>query len=134
MNLHREGKKFRRYVHHLVLETFGGPRPQGLVCRHLDGNPANNVLENLEWGTYAENEADKLRHGTRARGETARSKLSEEEVLELRRRKSEGVPTRVLASDYGVTTQNIEAIVCGKSWKHLLPSPIIPAFYAAKTT
>jgi hypothetical protein len=41
------GKSFRRRVHRAVLEAFVGPAPPGAVCRHLDGNPVNNRLENL---------------------------------------------------------------------------------------
>jgi hypothetical protein len=35
-----------------------------MVCRHLDGNPINNRLENLRWGTHKENKADAIKHGT----------------------------------------------------------------------
>lgn len=51
-------------VHVAVLEAFSGPRPPGLVCRHMDGNPANNTLANLQWGTPSDNNYDKRRHGT----------------------------------------------------------------------
>lgn len=51
-------------IHRLVCEAFYGPRPVGLVTRHLDGDPANNVLSNLRYGTQSENELDKVRHGT----------------------------------------------------------------------
>ena len=53
-------KKF--FVHALVLHAFVGPRPEGLVIRHLDGNPQNNNLSNLRYGTQAENEGDKRSH------------------------------------------------------------------------
>lgn len=57
------GKRIQRVrVHTAVLGAFVGPRPAGMVTRHLDGNPANNHLSNLAWGTHAENEADKKRH------------------------------------------------------------------------
>src|SRR5262245_15940652 len=49
VNLHRGGNKVARYIHHLVLEAFVGPRPPGMVCRHLDGDPAHNHVENLRW-------------------------------------------------------------------------------------
>jgi len=52
-----------RYVHHLVLEAFVGPRPPELMCRHLNGDPADNRVENLSWGTSAENQLDTIRHG-----------------------------------------------------------------------
>jgi hypothetical protein len=58
-----------RRVHHLVLEAFIGPRPEGMETRHIDRNPRNNVLSNLRWGTKLENAADKHRHGTMLRGE-----------------------------------------------------------------
>lgn len=51
-------------VHAAVVEAFSGPRPPGLVCRHMDGNPANNVAGNLQWGTQSENQYDKRGHGT----------------------------------------------------------------------
>src|SRR4051794_35697091 len=49
VNLHRECTKTPRYIHHLVLDAFVGPRPPGLICCHWDGDPANNHLENLRW-------------------------------------------------------------------------------------
>src|SRR5271166_1685861 len=49
---------YRYFGHTLVLLTFVGPCPEGYECRHLDGNPANNRLRNLAWGTRLENAAD----------------------------------------------------------------------------
>ncbi len=66
--------KVDRLVHQLVLETFVGPCPKNMETRHLDGNPANNRLENLKWGTLLENVADAVRHGTRPRRKTLASK------------------------------------------------------------
>ena len=57
------GRKDQRFVHRLVLEAFVGPCPDGMECRHLDGNPGNNRLDNLAWGTRAENQQDAIRHG-----------------------------------------------------------------------
>lgn len=56
---HRLGK-----VHRLVLMSFVGPPPEGHEALHGDGNPANNRLENLSWGTRSENIYDRVRHGT----------------------------------------------------------------------
>lgn len=56
-----DGKHTVRYVHHLVLEAFVGPRPPGMEACHFDGNAQNNRLENLRWGTSAENKADAIR-------------------------------------------------------------------------
>jgi HNH endonuclease len=49
-------------VDRLVLEAFDRPKPPGMRCRHLDGDPGNNRYpENICWGTHTEEEADKLR-------------------------------------------------------------------------
>ena len=52
-----------RRVHILVAAAFLGPRPDGAVIRHLDGDSLNNCVENLKYGTPAENNLDVLRHG-----------------------------------------------------------------------
>lgn len=60
-----------QYVHHLVMLTFVGPRPEGMrITRHLDGDSQNNDLSNLIYGTDAENAADKIRHGRSGRERT----------------------------------------------------------------
>jgi hypothetical protein len=64
VNLCRDGKPFHVFVHTLVAEAFHGPRPAAMECRHLDGNPANNAVGNLAWGTSSENNLDRVRHGT----------------------------------------------------------------------
>lgn len=53
-----------RLVHRLVLAAFVGSCPDGMEVRHLDGNPGNNTVENLAYGTHSENEMDKVLHGT----------------------------------------------------------------------
>lgn len=72
---HRSGHLYCRFddrgyqVHRLVLTLFVRPNEAGEECRHLDGNPKNNRLENLAWGTRLENIMDKARHGTGNQGE-----------------------------------------------------------------
>lgn len=61
--LYREAKPRKEYIHRLVLEAFTGPCPDGMECRHLDGNPENNRVSNLQWGTRSENILDVVRHG-----------------------------------------------------------------------
>jgi len=63
LTLSRNGVHTSRSVHQLVLEAFVGPRPDGMVTRHLNDVPYDNRLENLTWGTRAENEDDKRRNG-----------------------------------------------------------------------
>jgi hypothetical protein len=119
VNLSRGGIKVSRYVHRLVIEAFAGPRPEGMVCRHLDGDRTNNRADNLAWGTYSENEQDKVRHGTKAVGSRCNSKLTEAEVVEMRRLRAEGAKVRALASRYAVTASCVEGIVARRSWRHV---------------
>lgn len=66
-----------RLVHRLVLEAFVGACPVGMIARHVDErDPSNNALANLAWGTYAENEADKRRHGTNSAPRPRRAKAA----------------------------------------------------------
>ncbi len=51
-------------VHRLVLTAFVRPCGEGEECRHLDGDPSNNRLDNLAWGTPDDQVHDKYRHGT----------------------------------------------------------------------
>lgn len=59
----RGGKKKTLKVHRLVLLAFVGPCPDGMEALHRDGNPANNLVENLHWGTKSENAQDQILHG-----------------------------------------------------------------------
>jgi hypothetical protein len=60
--LYLRGKNY--FIHHLVLQTFVSPRPEGLLCRHLDGDCTNNNVSNLAWGTPRENYNDCIKHGS----------------------------------------------------------------------
>lgn len=57
------GKKEYFKVHHLVLEAFVGPRPDGMHGLHRDDDKTNNSVENLYWGTHFDNMQDKVRNG-----------------------------------------------------------------------
>jgi len=64
VHLAMPGLRKRFFVHRLVCGAWWGPCPQGMECRHLDGNPPNLAPSNLTWGTHLENILDKVRHGT----------------------------------------------------------------------
>jgi len=68
VKLRRNGQSIMKYVHIAVLEAFVGPCPDGMECRHLDGDRRNNQISNLAWGTLAQNRWDLVRHGTLSKG------------------------------------------------------------------
>lgn len=109
-----------RYVHHLVLEAFVGPCPPGMECRHFpDRDPANNKLENLSWGTHADNLRDRKIHQTDNAGSRhGMSKLTERQVLQIRK-DHETLTLVEQAQKYKVTRGCVYGIVTRRTWKHV---------------
>ena len=111
---HRDGISKRMLVHRLVLTAFVGPCPDGMECRHLDGNPGNNHLENLKWGTRLENCADRTLHGCDGR------KLTDTQALKIRALYSTGRHKQTsIAEMYGVSGPTVSGIVTRKRYNHL---------------
>lgn len=74
--------------------------------------------DHLRWATRADNQLDRVRDGTHNRGERqGQSKLTVEQVLEIRRRRGE--VHRALAEEFGVCRQAISDILSGRNWSHL---------------
>ena len=112
------GKITSRSVHALVLDAFKGKRPSGLIARHLDGNKRNNTPENLCYGTHYENAQDRKAHGAYTNGgRHHNSKLTNEQAVEIRAKRSSGVKVKDLAAEYKVSTSTIESIIYKKSYK-----------------
>ena len=108
------------FVHRLVLLTFVGPPGEGQECRHLDGNPGNDCLANLAWGTSKENGQDRIRHGTQFHPSGEKQwchKLTECDVRAMRRLREEGATYRKLNELFGVQTS--WQIVNHRHWTHV---------------
>jgi hypothetical protein len=104
VSIYRDGKVTKDYVHRLILLTFIGQPEQGHECRHLDGDPGNNKVENLSWGNRSENNVDRLWHGDMPFGEKCSySKFSDEQVDEIRDLAKSGVPRAELADRFQIS-------------------------------
>ena len=122
-------------VHDLVLSAFAGSRPGRHVCRHLDGNKLNNQIQNLAWGTYAENADDMARHGTRVRGESYASSRLDDRAAQIVRALKKIIPQSVLARFFGVSPAAVQAIHDGRTWTHvpdILPAEAIDEINAVR--
>lgn len=110
------GKNHNRTVHTMVAEAFIGPRPEGADIRHLDGNPANNHIENLTYGTKAENMADRERHGRTRRGESnGNARLPDEDADEIRRLYAEKKANQYeLAAQFDISQAQVNNIILRK--------------------
>lgn len=111
-------------VHRLVAEAFIDNPYDLPEVNHLDGNKKNNIKTNLEWSNRSSNMIHALRNRlTSALGETHyKAKLTESQVLEIRKRYSEGEKQITLANEFGISYKTIHQIVKNKIWKSILPS------------
>ena len=113
-----DGESFM--VHRLVMAAFVGQCPEGYQVNHIDGGKTNNRLENLEYVTPVENIEHARRSGLMLqRGEdSSRSKLTEENVHEIRRRFGKETQTEI-AAHFNVCQQTINHIATGRTWSHI---------------
>lgn len=111
-------KQFR--VNRLVLSVFVGEPPIGMESSHLDGDKLNNRIGNLIWESTQDNNARRKMHGTSKGALNGRSKLRNEDVLEIRKRyASEKTSYTALAKEYGVSFGLIGHIITGRQWSHV---------------
>lgn len=64
VNLCKDGKSTKIFVHKLVSRAFIGPIPDGLEVCHNDGNKLNCNKNNLRYDTHSANLLDRINHGT----------------------------------------------------------------------
>lgn len=113
-----EGKSI--LVHRAVLEAFVGPCPDGMECRHLNGDRRDNRLGNLAWGTRQENMADNVLHNKTCKGEkNSGARLTAEAVRCIRDRAARGEKHEAIARDYNIARSAITRIANRTRWSHV---------------
>jgi hypothetical protein len=126
--LYRDGVRHQCTVHRLVTLAFHG-RPhryktaagkiRRMEARHINGIKSNCRARNLCWGTRAENDADKIVHGTVARGErNGNSKLTETKARAIL---AAAGTHRTIAARYGISPSLVGQLKGGACWAHLQP-------------
>lgn len=109
----------RFLVHRLVCAAFYGLIPDGYEVNHINGDKADNRVENLEYVTRIEN----LQHAfdiglmNNVGSSNPMSKLTEAQVAEIRALHAGGMGYKNIAKQYGVTWEAVRNIIKGRSWK-----------------
>ena len=113
-----DGGKLAKLRSNLICEAFHGPRPPGMQCRHIDGNPKNDRPENLAWGTQSENQMDRHRHGTaQIESRNKKVRLNREAVYFIRA--NPDMTHAELGRKFGVDIDTIRGVRIGRTWRWL---------------
>lgn len=113
---------YPRKIHRLVAESFFGPIAPGLTVNHKNGIKHDNRAENLEVVTRGANiqHAFKVIKTQNVRGEkNPRARFSESDILDIRRRLSNGDTLTNLAKDYNSHKATMHCIKTRKTWAHI---------------
>lgn len=128
------GRKHR--VHHLVIETFGPPRPGwAQVVRHLNDIKGDNRIENLAWGTFDDNYEDRIANGLVKKGQDNHaSKMTDDLVRELITTYTKGSLAKHAKwfrkhCNISISVGTLVSILKGKRWSH-----VVPGFTGYKST
>lgn len=110
-----------RLIHRLVALSFIGIPPDKTEVNHINGNKADNHVENLEYCTARENMLHSYTLGRLSvRGErNGLAKLSPMQVQEIRILHASGNSLRQIALMYNVSKPTISDIISKRCWKHI---------------
>ena len=109
-------------IHRLVALAFIDNPENKRTINHIDGVKINNFVDNLEWNTQSENMQHAVNTGLNdAKGiKNGRAKLSENQVLEIRKLYATGdYYQKDLAKIFDVHQTVIGFIINRKLWKHI---------------
>ena len=120
-----KGIRKKKYIHIAALEAFVSLRPEGKEGLHNDGNPYNNHISNLRWGTHSENMQDSIKHGTfyfvgQKGSKHPHAILNESKVMKIKKLfLDKSITRKQIADKYGVCASTIDYIKSGKLWSHV---------------
>lgn len=107
-------------VHRLVLLAFVGPCPEGMEACHNNGKAHDNRIKNLRWDTHANNNKDRLLHGTYPTSEAHPcAKLTWEAVRAIR---ADTGTLKEIARKHDISFGHVSRIKGNWLWKESAPA------------
>lgn len=109
------------YAHRLSSEMAEGPIPEGIFILHKCDRPDCVKPEHLFRGTHQANMDDMWAKGRGNPGrhpfgdEHPRAKVTDDQVVEIRRRRWAGESRATLAAEFGITPQYVGDLATGRS-------------------
>lgn len=104
-------------AHRVAFEVAYGPIPEDLVVRHKCDNPPCVNPSHLELGTHADNAQDRMLRGRGLVGEShPRSKLTVDQVREIRSLLTHGKTQSEIAQRFNVSVGAVSSIARRKTW------------------
>ncbi|AOT08317.1 HNH endonuclease [Pseudoalteromonas luteoviolacea] len=121
---HRSSKQKSMLLHRARLISFVGEDPNKTIARHGSHGQYNHDLDNLTWGTHAENMHDAKEHGVHKGDNNASAKITNEQALAI----------YILSQLELITPEVINALPIGKGavsnikakrkWEHVVTGDI----------
>jgi len=118
--IHQEKKLV--FVHRAVYEKVHGSVPEKMIIMHSCDNPSCINIHHLSADYQSENVKDmysKGRENNLAGSKHGMSKIKEADVIEIKKRLSDGDTCVSISKDYGVSEGTIRNIKKGRNWKHV---------------
>jgi hypothetical protein len=112
LSINKKPKKF--FVHRLVAECYLANPEEKPTVNHIDGNPSNNHVTNLEWATVAENTQHAYDNGL---AKVVNRKFGKEEILNIYYLHKRGHSMRSIGRLYNSCHKDISHILRGKTYK-----------------
>ena len=116
--LGRDGRVLK--AHRVSYELHVGPIPTGAQLLHSCDRPICVNPNHLRPGNARANTDDALERDRVRKGERhGQSKLTKQDVREMRQKRAQGRTIKSLSEEYGISYGGARDAISGKNWKHL---------------
>lgn len=128
------GKKYMKSVSHLIWLSFNCKHeiPEGMVIDHIDCNPLNNTIDNLQCITYSDNTKRSFSNTRSAftnGGINGMTKLDTLKVGNIKLMLSEGITQKAIVEEYDISQKQVSRIANGTSWSYIYLATISKVDY-----